>query len=460
MDDDRGGTVLIASLASFLVPFAGSAITIALPDIGQDLHLNAIFLSWITTAYFLSTAAVILPCGRLADLYGRRRLFLAGLAIFTVSSLLSVVAFSGFVLVLLRIVQGVGGAVVLATSVALVTAVFPVRERGRALGITVAAMYLGLCAGPFLGGAITRAIGWRGIFLSLVPLGLLTFLVTKRHLTREWREAAGEHFDIPGAALYTGAVTVLMFGLADLPSLSALFWMVTGAGGIVAFIWFEKRALSPVLDMRIFQENPVFLLSNIAAMINYAATFAVSFLLSLFLQVVQGLDPLTAGGVLVVQPLIQMVFSPVAGRISDIIEPRIVATAGMIVTAIGLFLFTYLSPATTVPFITANLILLGIGFALFTSPNTNVIMSAVDRRFYGVASAMISTMRSIGQVISLALAMVTFTLFIGEVNLTPTIAPQFLKSIHSAFLLFTLLCTVGTLASYVHEERRRRVAHW
>jgi len=171
MDDERGVTIVIASLASFLVPFAGSAVIIALPSIGLDLHLDAITLSWVTTAYFLSTAAFILPCGRLADLYGHRRIFLAGLWIFTAASLLGAAAFSGAVLVLVRVVQGIGSAVILATSVALVSTVFPFRERGRALGITVAAMYLGVTVGQFLGGAVTRVLGWRGTFIALVPLG-------------------------------------------------------------------------------------------------------------------------------------------------------------------------------------------------------------------------------------------------------------------------------------------------
>jgi len=212
--------------------------------------------------------------------------------------------------------------------------------------------------------------------------------------------------------------------------------------------------------MRIFAGSPVFLLSNLAAMINYAATFAVSFFLSLYLQVIQGLDPLAAGEVLLLQPLVQMVFSPVAGRISDTVEPRVVATVGMVISAIGLFLLTFLTLSTAISLIMGDLVLLGIGFALFASPNTNVIMSSVDRRFYGVASGILSTMRSLGQVISLALAMVTVTAFLGAVTLTPAIGPQFLESVHFAFLLFTLLCTVGTLASYAHEDRRRSSTSW
>jgi MFS family permease len=211
---------------------------------------------------------------------------------------------------------------------------------------------------------------------------------------------------------------------------------------------------SPIFDMNLFKQNRVFAYSNLAALINYSATFAVSFLLSLYLQYTKGFGPTKAGTILISQPIIQAIFSPFAGRLSDKIEPRIVASMGMALTAAGLFSLTFLTQDTTVTFIIASLILLGFGFALFSSPNTNAVMSSIDKRFYGVASGTLGTMRVIGMMLSMGMVMIIFSVYIGRIQITPEYYPLFLKSIKLAFVIFAFLCIGGVFASIVRGKVR------
>jgi MFS family permease len=220
-------------------------------------------------------------------------------------------------------------------------------------------------------------------------------------------------------------------------------------GFLAVFLWWEKQCSSPLLDLTIFSHNRTFLFSNIAAMINYGATFAVAVLLSLYFQYIREFSAETAGLILIAQPVVQMLFSPLAGRVSDRIEPRIVATAGMSITAMGLALFIFLTPTTPLPVIIISLMVLGFGYALFSSPNTNAIMSSVDQRFLGIASSMVATMRSLGQVLSMAIAMFCFSVFIGSVVITPSVYPALLTSISVAFAIFTCLCIAGVGSSYL-----------
>jgi len=218
---------------------------------------------------------------------------------------------------------------------------------------------------------------------------------------------------------------------------------------LAIFIWWEKRCTSPLLDLTIFSGNRTFLFSNFAAMINYGGTFAVAVLLSLYLQYIRGFSAETAGFILVAQPVVQMIFSPIAGNLSDRIEPRIVATIGMAITALGLSFFIFLTPITPLYVIIISLMVLGFGYALFSSPNTNAIMSSVDIRYLGIASSMVATMRSLGQVLSMAITMFCFSVFIGSVAITPSVYPALLTSITVAFLIFTCLCVTGVGISYV-----------
>ena len=441
--------LLVACLASFLVACTGSSITVALPSIAAQFNADAVTLGWITSAYIVSAALFIVPFGRLADILGRKKIFVLGVLIFTVGSLASALAPAAGFLIAARFVQGIGGAMLFATSVAMVTQVYGPGERGRALGITIATVYAGLSIGPFLGGILTDHFGWPAIFLINVPLGLATIALTLTGVSHEWTDAAGEHFDLYGSVVYGIMVFSAIFGMLLLPEPAAGLWIFVAGCTLAIFIWWEKRCTSPLLDLTIFSGNQTFVFSNIAAMINYGATFAVAVLLSLYLQYIRGFSAETAGFILVAQPVVQMIFSPIAGNLSDRIEPRIVATIGMVITALGLSFFIFLTPVTPLYAIIISLMVLGFGYALFSSPNTNAIMSSVDIRYLGIASSMVATMRSLGQVLSMAIAMFCFSVFIGSVAITPASYPALLTSITVAFLISTCLCIIGVGVSYV-----------
>jgi len=447
-------SLIILTLSSFLTPFAVSSVNIALPSIGKEFAMNAISLSWVPSAYILSSAALLVPFGRVADLYGRKKVFNYGVLIYTVSSFLLALSYSAGMVIGLRVVQGIGAAMIFAPGVAILTSVFPDGERGRVLGINIAAVYIGLSLGPVVGGFLTQHFGWRSLFIFNVPLGLMILFLTFWKLKGEWAESKGEPFDFIGAVVYGLTLVSIMYGFSLLPGVKGYGLILFGILGIFALIKWEVNVKHPLLDVDLFRKNAVFAFSNLAALINYSATFAVSFLLSLYLQYIKGLTPQEAGLILIAQPTLQAICSPIAGRLSDKVEPRMVASVGMALTILGLFSFVFLSQGTTVGFIILNLALLGLGFGLFSSPNTNAIMSSVDKRYYGVASATLGTMRMVGQMFSMGIAMLIFSIYIGKVQIAPQHYVLFLKSVKTSFMVLAILCFGGIFASLARGKVR------
>jgi EmrB/QacA subfamily drug resistance transporter len=439
--------LLVTTLSSFLTPFMGSSVNIGLPSIGNEFAMNAILLSWVSTAYLLAAAIFLVPLGRIADIHGRKKMFLYGISLDLTASLLLVISNNEIELIVLRVFQGIGGAMIFGTGVAILTSAYPVGERGKVLGINVAGVYTGLSLGPVISGFLTQYFGWRSIFLSYVPLELIIIVLTVWKLRGEWAEAKGEKFDFAGSAIYGLALVAIMYGFSLLPAMSGALLVLIGVLGILIFVVWETKAKCPVLNIHLFRHNPTFAFSNMAALINYSATSATAFLMSLYLQYIKGFNPQDAGFIMVSQPIVMAIFSPFAGRLSDKIEPRIVASTGMALTAAGLFLFTILNENTSLWFIIACLILVGFGFALFSSPNTNAIMSSVEKKFYGVASGMVGTMRLIGQMLSMGIAMLVLAVYLGRVQITPEYYPLFMTSMKTIFILFALLCFAGVFAS-------------
>lgn len=450
----KRATLIIASITAFITPFMGSSINIALPALERALDANAVLLSWVATAYLLAVAVSLVPSGRMADIYGRKKIFTTGIIIFSFFSLLSGFSMSVSMLIFLRVFQGIGGAMIFATSIAILTSVFPPQERGKALGINVAAVYTGLSLGPFLGGLLTQYLTWRSVFWIHVPLGLVVILLVFWKLKGEWAESRGERFDRIGTLIY--AVSIIAMGISLLSALKGFWLLIFGLGiiGMILFVKVELRISNPVFDLRLFSTNRLFAFSSLAALINYSATFAVTFLLSLYLQQVRGLNPQAAGLILVSQPVMMVLCSPFAGRLSDRIEPRIVASIGMTATTLSLLIFLFLDERSSFFFIIMNLAFLGVGLALFSSPNTNAIMGSVERRFYGLASGAVGTMRTLGMMISMCITALVFTLFLGPVQITPEHFRAFMRSFRMAFIIFSLLCLGGIFSSLIRGSLR------
>jgi EmrB/QacA subfamily drug resistance transporter len=440
--------LIVATLTSFMGPFMISSVNVALPAIQADLQLDAVQLSWIATAYLLAVAIGLVPAGKIADIHGRKRIFATGLVVYTIGASLAAFANSAAVLIGLRAIQGLGAAMFVTTGMAIITSIFPPNKRGKVIGIYVAAVYIGLSVGPLAGGFLTHHFGWRSIFIIMLPFGLFSLLLTLHYLKGEWLGEPGQKLDIGGCLLYASAILALVYGATRLPSTLGIVLLLSGLLLLYIFIRHQLAARFPVFDVQLFAGNKTFAYSSLAALLNYSATFAVTFLLSLYLQYLKGMSPQTAGSVLMAQPIVMAVLSPIAGRFSDRIEPRLLATAGMIITVIGVALFSMLQPDTESYLIVANLILLGTGFALFSSPNMSAIMGAVEKRHYGLASGTVATMRLLGQMFSMAMATVVLTLIVGRQAINPGNYDLFLRSIHTVFLISAVLCLSGVYFSW------------
>jgi MFS family permease len=402
----------------------------------------------IETTYVLSASIFLLAMGRLGDIYGRKRIFQYGIVVFTIAGGLLSQAWSVEAMIALRFLQGMGGAMVMATTMAIVVSVFPPQERGKALGIAVASVYAGISCGPFFGGALITALGWRWIFYLSIPLGITTFLVSIAKLRGEWAESKGEPFDLRGSLVYASAILLLISGASNLDhGIWAWGLAISGVCGLGLFLWLEARTAYPVLNIALLRENRVFAFSNLAALLNYAATFGVTFFMSLYLQYVKGLNAHQAGTILIIQPVMQTLFSPFCGKLADRYPAGRVATVGMGLCALGLGVAATLNAGTSLPVIAAMLVFLGLGFALFSSPNTSVIMGSVEPRYLGVASGLNSSMRTLGMMSSMTIITVIFSIFMAGHAVTADTLPDFLHSMHRALLVFCFLCVLGIFCS-------------
>jgi EmrB/QacA subfamily drug resistance transporter len=446
-DRPKRAAIIIATLSSFIGPFMSSSVNVALPSIGHDFSMGPILLGWINTSFLLSAAAFLIPFGRLGDIYGRKKIFISGLLVLLISSLLIANSSSGAMIIACRVLQGFASAMVFATVIPILLSVVPANERGRALGITTAAVYFGLSGGPFLGGLITQHLGWRYIFWLNIPLSLALLTITYFTLKGDWAEARGEKFDLTGAIILGIGLFATMYGFSNMPTITASIMIAIGLFSLILFVLYEQRTSYPIVNISLFRHNIAFTFSNLSALINYAATSAVSFLLSLYLQKVRLLTPQTTGLILVCQPIVQAIFSPMTGHLSDRIEPRILASLGMAFTLIGLAMLTFLGADSAIIYLIICLIILGFGFALFSSPNTNAVMSSVDRQIYGVASATLSTMRQTGMMFSMGIVMICLALFLGKAEITIGTAASFLTGMRISFVIFAVLCFGGIFAS-------------
>ena len=439
--------IVLTTIASFMTAFMGSAINIALPVIGKEFNLGAVLLSWLATAYLITTAVLLIPAGKLSDIYGRAKFFKTGVIVFSIGTLLCALSVSGTTFLIFRLLQGVGSAMMFTTSTAILVSAFPANDRGKVIGINTTAVYTGLSTGPFLGGIMTYYLGWRFIFyFSFIP-GLAVSVLLLLFLKSEWKEAKDESFDYNGSMIYIVSMISVMLGMTFLPSVYGILLLAFGIVMLYYFYKIQKEKIHPLFDVKVFRHNRTFIFSNFAALINYSATFAIGFILSLYLQNVKGLSSQDAGLILMTQPVIMALFSSLAGRLSDKIEPQIVASVGMGLLTVCLIVFIFISPDFNNIFIVINLAFIGLGFALFSSPNSNAVMSSVEKKYYGVASSTLSSMRMVGQMFSMGIVIVIISMFIGKAEITIENTGLFISGVRIIFLIFSILCFIGIFAS-------------
>jgi EmrB/QacA subfamily drug resistance transporter len=440
--------LLIVTIASFLTPFIGSSLNIALPTIANELSANAILLSWITTSFFLTSAMFALPMGRIADIYGMKKVFRYGILILTLACFLSAIAPSVDFLIISRVIQGIGSAMIFVTGLAIIISVFPSCERGKAIGINVTTVYLGLVIGPVLGGFLTQFFGWRSIFYLMILMGfMLTLLVFWKMNELEAGELGEEKIDYPGSLLYMLMLALILIGFSNIKGTYGKFMIILGILSLISFIIWELRVENPVLEIKMFIGNKPFVLSNFTIILNYMGILSIGFLLSLYLQFIKGFNPNITGLILAVQTIVMALISPVAGKLSDRFDSGKLALSGTILITMGLFIFALLNMETSVYLVIVGLIFVGIGIGFFSAPNTHLIMSSVEKRYFGLASASASTMRLLGQTFGMGFTLIIFEVYLGNIQFNPQNYPELLISTRVAFLIFTILGVAAILIS-------------
>lgn len=441
-------------ITSFINPFMGAAINIALPHIAHSLEMGTLGMSWVGMSFLLSSAVFLVPMGKIADIKGRQRIFLYGNIIVTLASAMCALASTPSILLTGRVVQGIGSSMMFGTGMALVTSAFPPEKRGKAIGLVVSAVYLGLSAAPVLGGFLTQYWGWRSLFYITIPVGAMVVMLTATLLKSDWLDARHDSFDWRGSLVYILSMSMLMIGFTKLPDPLAILASIIGLAGIIGFVRLEMKTASPIINIQLFRHNRIFAYSNLAALINYAATFAISFLLSLYLQYIKGLSPRDTGLLLITQPIVMTIFAAISGRLSDRYNPNLLSSLGMSIIVVGLMLLVVVDAKTSGDYIMVVLVVLGMGFGLFSSPNTNAIMSSVQKQELGIASATVSTMRLTGQMFSMGLATMILQIYLGSTKSILEQPQNFIRSFRTAFILFALLCLAGVFAALARHGKQ------
>ena len=440
--------LLVATMAThFLNPFMGSAVNVALKKIGTEFTMSAVGLSWVSMSYLLSSVMFLVPFGKLGDTWGRTKMFLFGTILFTITTLLCGMVPDASILIAIRVAQGISSAMMTSTLMAVVISAFPPEKRGKVIGMNVSSVYVGSSLAPMFGGFITDAFSWRVLFFVVAGISAMISILVLWKLNKELSETVKEKFDFKGTILYMISISMLMYGMSKLPEITAIFLTIAGLLGLLIFAKVELSAQFPVLNVRLFTSNRVFAMGNLSALINYAATFALTFMLSLYLQYAKGMEAREAGLVLMAQPILMAIVASFSGRLSDKKDPRKLAALGMGISSLGLFILSFISADTSIIYILAGLMVLGIGFGLFSSPNTNVVMGSVEKRVYGSASAILGTMRNTGMMFSMAIASLAIHWFMGDAAINAENIPELIHSTQIVFAVFTVLCLFGIYTS-------------
>ncbi len=435
--------LLTVMTACFLTPFTGSSLNMSLPDMAKEFGASTSALSWIVESFLMTCMVLILPMGRLADGWGKERVFMTGMGLFTVASIVIHFVTSVPMLIAVRVLQGVAASMLFATNMAIVAQAYPPERRGKALGMAVAVVYIGAAIGPVIGGFLNYRFGWRSIFYFTMIVGLIGLVMSWRNFTENWTTEEKIHIPFGDVILYAAALFGVMYGLSEIiTNPLGKYFLVGGIVLLALFVWRQASVKLPLLPVRIFIENRTFSFSNLAAMLNYSATFGIAFLLSLYLQMIVGFDSEKAGMLLLIQSVMMALLSPVMGSLSDRYDSAWLASSGMGVIAVGLGIMLYGTHIESVGFIVGALVVIGLGFAMFSAPNNNAIMGSVPPKYFGLASSVVGTVRLLGQVLSMAI--VALILSRHETGAATAVL---LHNIQFAIVVFLVLCVVGMIPS-------------
>ena len=440
--------LLICSILNFFAVFAVNAVIVIVPDVASEFHMSNITQNWISIIFFLVVAVLSVPAGQISGKYGLKKVTILSTILFIVISVVNVLVTSSEAFLLSRLILGISLAFINVTSMAMVVSAFEPDERGKALGINIMGVYVGLSSSPVLGGILNYQFGWRSVILFGVPFLLVILVLLLTKIEDEWITFKDIPIDLKGSLSYGIGMVLFMYGFTILNEMTGVVLTILGIAILVIFAAIELRVDNPVFDVRFFK-NRKFLSSNFASLCAYLATFSVTTILNYHLQYIKGFDSQTAGLILLVAPLCQVVLAPIAGRLSDKFIPQIMAAIGMGLGTISLFLFSFLDANTSFEFLMAAMVLYGIAFGLFSPPNTNVIMGSVPPKDTSVASAAVSTMRTVGQAMSIGILTLVFAFVMGNVPMTEQYFPLLTESCQITCLICVVLCLASVFASLV-----------
>ena len=447
--------LFIAILSSFFTVFLSSAVMVAIPSIAVEFGMSNIVQNWVTMLFFLIVAVFTIPAGQISAKYGLKRSMIFGSVLFIISSFVAIFSVSSEMFLICRVFQGIGVAFLNVASMAMVVSAFKPQDRGKALGLSVTGVYLATSLSPVIGGFLNFQFGWKSIFLITIPFLVLMLILLSFMVKKEWITMGDVSIDKLGSVIYSIGILLFIYGFTRLNTPIGIVLTVLGVIILIAFIFVELRAKYPVFDIRLFK-NPMFSSANFAALCAYLATFAVTTIVNYHLQYIRGYNSQVAGIVLLVAPVIQVIIAPISGRLSDKFNPQKLAAIGMAFGAISLAMLSTLNNYTSLGFLIVAMVCHGFGFGLFSSPNTNAIMSSVPPKDTSMASASVATMRVIGQTMSMGMLTLVFAFIMGNVPIIVQYFPLLIISSQVTCLICMGLCIASVFASLVGINLRKK----
>ncbi|WP_292751778.1 MFS transporter [Methanobrevibacter sp.] len=440
--------LLICSVLSFFTVFAVNAVMVVVPSIASEFHMSNIVQNWVIIIFLLVVAVLSVPAGQISGKYGLKKVTILSVILFIIISIVNVLVASSEQFLLCRVVLGISLSFINVTSMAMIVSAFAPEERGKALGINITGVYIGLSLSPVLGGILNYQLGWRSVVLFGVPFLFVILALLLTRVDDEWITFEDVSLDYKGSLLYGVGMVLFMYGFTILNETLGVILTAIGIVILVMFALMELRVDNPVFDIRFFK-NRKFLSANFASLCAYLATFAVTTILNYHLQYIKGFDSQLSGIILLVAPICQVIIAPIAGRLSDRYVPQILAAIGMGLGTASLVLFSFLDFNTSLAFLVISMVLYGIGFGLFSPPNTNVIMGSVPPKDTSVASAAVATMRTVGQAMSMGILTLVFAFVMGNVAISPEVYPLLVQSSQITCVICVVLCVASVFASLV-----------
>ena len=440
--------LLICTVLSFFTVFAVNAVNIVIPTIASEFHMSNIVQNWVTIIFLLVVAVLSIPAGQISGKYGLKKVTIISIILFIVISIVNVCVASQEQFLACRFILGIALSFINVTSMAMIVSAFPPQERGKALGINITGVYVGLSLSPVLGGILNYNLGWRSVILFGVPFLFVILALLLIRIDEEWISFENVSLDLKGSFTYAVGMVLFMYGFTILNTQLGIILTILGVIILVVFGLIELRQANPVFDIRFFK-NHKFLSANFASLCAYLATYAVTTILNYHLQYIKGFDSQTAGIILLVAPLCQVVLAPIAGRLSDRFVPQILAAIGMALATVSLFLFSSLNANTSMEFLIVAMVIYGVAFGLFSPPNTNVIMGSVPPKDTSAASAAVATMRSVGQAMSMGILTLVFAFIMGDVPIIAEYYPLLITSCQITCVICVVVCIASVFASLV-----------